>query len=134
MLPWQKKRKEEAELAAKKEMESTTTGVIDDKDTNEKIIESATTEKEKQATQPEIELDSQEVGLINNHRASLQIQLHNIQLLEEILKKAKQFKFLNTLFLLLSPAKLFVEKVKTVNRKRQEESLKMKHDNVEGED
>jgi DNA-binding protein HU-beta len=32
------------------------------------------------------------------------------------------------------PAKLFVEKVKTGNRKRQEESLKMKHDNVEGED
>jgi len=90
MLPWQKKRKEEAELAAKKELESTTTGVIDDKDTNEKIIESVAPEKAKQPEQPEIELDSQEIGLINNHRASLQLELHKIQLLEEVLKELKE--------------------------------------------
>ena len=87
MLPWQKKRKEEAELAAKKEMESTTTGVIDDKETNEKIIESVSPKKEET---PEIELDSQEIGLINNHRANLQIKLHQIELLEEILKELKE--------------------------------------------
>ena len=86
MLPWQKKRKEEAALKAK-EMEEVTTSVIGDKETNDEIVKETTTEVKEKEKPEQIELDAQEIGLINIHRTNLQVQLKIIDVLEQILAK-----------------------------------------------
>ena len=65
----------------KKPVEEAITSVITDKNQNDKIIENVATSEEKT---PEIELDQQEVGLINNYRSNLAVQLQIIEQLQKI--------------------------------------------------
>lgn len=65
----------------KKPVEEATTSVINNSNQNDKIIEDVVTKEEKQ---PEIELDQQEVGLINNYRSNLAVQLQIIETLQKI--------------------------------------------------
>jgi len=93
MLPWQKKRREEAEAklaAAKKEMESVNTSVIDDKGQNEEIVKKAFEPEKQETPTPEIQLDPVEIGILNNHRAKLSIQMQMLEIMQNIEKELKE--------------------------------------------
>lgn len=90
MLPWQKKKKEEAMLAAQKEAAETKTTVIGDKTDMNKVVEEVVTENKKEEKVPEIELDQLEIGLVNQHRANIEIKLKTLELLQKILDKLEE--------------------------------------------
>ena len=92
MLGWQKKRKEEAEAklaAAKKEMESVNTGVIDDKTTNDEILKQAV-EPEKEEESKTIQLDAVEIGILNRHKIEMDLKLQTLELLQKIYDKLEE--------------------------------------------
>jgi hypothetical protein len=83
MLPWQKKKKEEMILAAQKEAAETKTTVIDGKTPMDKVVETIAKETKPELEEPKQELGALEIGLINQHRATLEIQLKTIERIME---------------------------------------------------